>query len=143
METTLWLGASAAKLSTVPTIALGILVIGAVLAVVGWGWLVFQNARFGLVHGLLSLLIPPYALLYAFWGMEHRHKSAFAAAFLGGLVVGGLGYLLVYASDACENDLDCGIRRNLLQEVTPAGGGGASDDAGGGSGVQPGPAGPV
>lgn len=117
MDPALWLGATAAKLSSVTPVGTSIMAIGGVIAVAGWLWLVYQNGRFGVVHGVLSLIIPIYALIFAFAGLEHRHKSPWTAAFLGGAIVAGLGYSLVYAAADCENTPECGIRRNMSEEI--------------------------
>lgn len=124
MEHTMPLYVAASKLSSVMPVGIAITAIGAAVCVAGWIWLIYQNARFDPIHGVLSLLFPPYALIFAFVGLEHRFKSEFTAAFLGGALIAGLGYSLVFAADDCENNPNCGLRIDYTEAAEEE----ASDD---------------
>jgi hypothetical protein len=121
---------TAAKMSTVMPVAWAITVLGGVGFGVGWLWLVYQNWRFGTVHGVLSL-IPLYALVFAFARLEHAQKAVWTALFLAGFVVSMLGYTLVFSADDCENNPDCAATK--AQQTSDSG----SDDSGSGSSIQP------
>jgi hypothetical protein len=99
-----------AKLSSVAPVAMIVMICGGLLSLVGFLWLVFQNSRFSVVNGVIGFLIPLWALIYGFFGMEHRHKSLFITLFVAGGAVAGLGSFLYAANQACENDIRCGIR---------------------------------
>ncbi len=103
-ETLLVLG----KLEFIESISLTLMYGGLGVSALGWLWLIFQNYRMDPVQGVLSI-IPPLALLFALFSLEHRHKTQFTSIFVGGFVLGALGNILIYSVDVCNADARCSV----------------------------------
>lgn len=107
---------SLGKLEFIGSVTRLMLAIGIILAVIGWLWLVYQEGRSNVVTAIIGLVFPPFALYTAAYELEHRHKVVFTALFLGGMVVAGLGYGMLYSVWVCEIDDRCGVTPLTIDE---------------------------
>lgn len=104
-----------AKLGMIENVSWFLMAVGLCLMAVGWLWLIYQNYRMSPIQGILSV-IPLLAVIFAFYTLEHRQKSIWTSLFVGGIIVGSLGNVLLYSVDLCHEDTRCAAPLQIEEE---------------------------
>lgn len=97
MNSALVLQLAGEKLSSVPTVALAVAIIGGVIFLTGWFWLIFQSLRFSILYGIATIIPVGIGGVLGYWWILEPYQPIWEqAVIIIGSIICSLALIIAY-----------------------------------------------
>jgi len=97
MNSALVLQLAGEKLSSVPTVGLAVAIVGVVIFLAGWFWLIFQSLRFSILYGIVTIIPVGIGGVLAYWWILEPYQPIWEQAVIViGSIICSLALIIAY-----------------------------------------------